>query len=115
MSNGKMSDFIKNMNMVQEKGLRKDKSSSGDTRKTTKLFSEGNTMKNAVSSYERMCGITNSLNESVSEPKANTIDESIKMMGALQAIKELIEEGEGIKRDVVLQKITSIKKIIQSL
>jgi uncharacterized protein with WD repeat len=105
MSDQRMSNFIEQMKMVEGVGMGGSALSQGDKKLPV---NENNSMRNATLAYEKMCEgtIRSSENEKSSE---------IKRLGAIQAIKEIIEEGDVLDKNLVAKKINSIKKIIESI
>ncbi len=98
----KMSEIIKKMEMVGGNGM---PSSSGG-----KLPSDGkNSMRDATLAYERMCeGTKTRVTES-----SDVVD--IKKLGALQAIKEMLNEGDVLDKKNADSTIKSIKTILSKI
>lgn len=102
----KCSDYAKLMGQVDEVGLR-DPKVIKEAAKTC-LSNQANSMTNAVLAYSKMTG-----QKPIQEQTQRSFD-PLRMVGAVQAIKELVEGKEGMKKDTVEDTFKSIKKIIDS-
>ena len=98
-----MAEIVKQMEQVQERGL----PNSAGVKKAPTVLNEKNSLASATKAYESMV-----MQE---QQVGRTIMDDVRIMGALQAIKEIIEEGKGITKDSAKEKLTSVKKIIESI
>ena len=101
----RMSQIMKAMEQVPENGLMSE-SAIKEKKQAKRLPGDGKSMSNHILAYNKMMGIT----EDTQTPQKPITEDTMKTAGALQVVKELLDEGFTKNPGETMSKIKEILK-----
>jgi carboxypeptidase C (cathepsin A) len=102
-----MTEIMEQMKGVQERGLFDGR----EVKKSPGVINESNSLSNAMDAYKKMTGQS----QTQKQPIKEETKDPLKTMGALQAMKEIIEEDNGVSKKNANEKLVAIRKILEQV